>query len=122
FFPSTVSTEAQIQVSYPNLPTEELKLQILPSTPKKIYFKQLISKYFAITEPTDIEIEVEMVDEFNNRIIRSINDISLQISDPEKVTLLTPQINLVNGLGKAKIRLTPDTFGAVYLTATKDNL
>lgn len=129
FTPNTTSAQAIIQISYPNLQPIDHIISILPGPAEKLYFRDLVQKVDTqntSTAEADQAVEftaiLEAVDEYNNRVISDLDSIQLSLSDSDKVELETSTVNLVGGKAEIGLQALPNSFGSVYLTASKNGL
>ena len=128
FTPNTTSAQAVIQVSYPNLQPIDYLVSILPGPPEKLYFRDLLQKVDtqnpqnAEAETIEFTAVLEAVDQYNNRVVSDLSDIQLSLSDSEKVELEANSVNLLGGKAEISLQALPNSFGSVYLTASKDGL
>jgi hypothetical protein len=121
FTPNKVSAQAVINIAYPGLDPIQQTINILPAAPKKLYFKELVTKADASQESL-FEIELQYVDEFNNRVLRDLSNISITSTSTDKVEILNSPVNIVNGKATVQLKAAAGAFGNSFIQATKAGL
>jgi len=97
------------------------EIKILPDEAKKLKF--VASDITMNTqEPEIVDLELQVLDKYGNLVKNANHDLDISLSNPEKVILKTPDLNLIKGKAKIQLESKPGTFGTTFLKVEVDGL
>lgn len=120
--PNDEAGNLNIKASSPSSTEDSIDIEITPNAPDKLRFKLLETNLNSSSE-SELSLEISAIDELNNVVKSNIDNVLIQADVPNKIEILTPNVNIRNG--KATIRVKAKdkkAFGNAYIKAEKPGL
>lgn len=106
----TINLSAKFKDSIPST----LPISITPASPSRLFFpvnKTVLNS----TSPTPTAVQVQMLDEYGNKITNANNSLNLTLSNTEKAEILTEEVSLSEGEAEISVQAKEGSFGNIFL-------